>query len=93
MRVRRAARHSFCDCLCAQHIDAFKVDVACASHRAGTVDQGVGAIQQPIQAGWIVQAREQPFDTFDGYLPASTAGNRTTRERPGAVALLAETFK
>ena len=57
------------------------------------MDQGVGAIQQPIQTGWIVQAREQPFDTFDGYLPASTAGNRTTRERPDAVVLLAETFK
>jgi hypothetical protein len=57
------------------------------------VDQGVGAVQQPIQAGWIVQAREQPFDAFDGYLPGSAAGNRATRERPGAVALLAETFK
>jgi hypothetical protein len=57
------------------------------------VDQGVGAVQQPIQAGWIVQAREQPFDAFDGYLPGSAAGNRATRERPGAVAVLAETFK
>ncbi len=93
MRVRRAAPHRLGDCLRAEHIDAFEVGVACASHRACTVDQSVGAIQQPIQASWIVQAREQPFDTFDGYLPASAAGNRTTRERPGAVALLAETFK